>query len=397
MLFLGFSSGLPLALTGSTLQAWFTQSGVSLFTIGALSLIGMPYVWKFLWSPVLDRFIPPFLGRRRGWVCLAQISLCLTLFILAEFSPTVMPGLVGFLALLIAFFSASQDIAVDAYRTDLLLSTERGLGTATFVFAYRVAMLVSGGLALVLAENIGWKLTYELMALLIAATTVATFFAPEPVLSTMPTSFKSAIVEPFIDFLKKDHIILILLFIVLYKLGDALGLSLMSNFLLKEMNFSLTEVGIAFKTMGLFATILGAFAAGIWLRKMEVYPALILFGLAQAFSNLMFMLLALVGKNHILLFSSIFVESVCSGMSGTAMVVFLMSLCNHQYSATQYAVLSALSSMGRVFIGPFAAIIVQRVGWVYFFFWSFMLCLPSIMLISVLRYRMGFNEVFVEN
>lgn len=386
VLFLGFSSGLPLALTGSTLQAWFTQAGVSLMTIGILSLVGIPYVWKFVWSPLIDRFTIPFLGRRRGWIALTQISLCITLFIMANLQPTVTPKLIGVLAILIAFFSATQDIAIDAYRVDVLRPEERGLGAASTIFAFRMGMLVSGGLALIFADHFGWRITYELMAVLIAASTIATYFGPEAEKEiTPPKSFTEAIVEPFADLLKREKILAILLFVVFYKFGDALALTLMSNFLLKGLGFSLTDVGLVFKTAGLFATILGAFTGGILLTRINLFNGLLIFGLAQAFSNLMFMLLAYVGKDFALMASSLFIESFCSGLSTAALLAYLMSLCNKRFSATQFALLSALSAIGRVFLGPLAAVMVANIGWINFYFWSFILCFPGIILLSLLR------------
>lgn len=397
VLLMAFSSGLPLALTGSTLQAWFTEAGVSLIAIGALSLVGVPYVWKFLWAPVMDRFVPPWLGRRRGWICLTQLGLCVTLFYLAQMNPTETPKAIGLLALFIAFLSASQDIAIDAYRADILLPAERGLGAAVTIFAARMAMLISGGLALIFADHFGWRLTYELMAILIGISTLATYFGPETSKAIQPPkTFVAAVIEPFRDLLQRDGIWLILLFVVFYKMGDALALSLMSNFLLKGLGFTLTDVGIAYKTMGLCATILGAFVGGLFLTRINIYWALFWFGLAQAFSNLMFMVLAYVGKNYALMASAIFIESFCSGMSTAALLAFLMSLCHQQYSATQYALLSALFSIGRVFLGPLAAFLVAKLGWVSFYFWSFILCFPGIILLSLIRNRVNSNAEVVE-
>lgn len=396
VLILGFSSGLPLALTGSTLQAWFTESGVSLITIGALSLVGVPYVWKFLWAPVLDRFVPPWLGRRRGWIAITQVGLCVSLFLLAYMNPAVNPLLIGLVALLISFLSASQDIAIDAYKTDILAVDERGLGSAVFIFSYRIAMLIAGGLALILADYFGWRATYELMAVLIALTTIATYHGPETPENIVPKTFKAAVVEPFLDLLQRDKIGIILLFVVFYKIGDALALSLMSNFLLHGLGFTLTQVGLTFKTFGLLATIAGAFAGGILLIRMNLYKALFWFGLAQAVSNLTFMLLAYVGKDYPLMAASIFIEGFCSGMSTAALMAFLMGLCHSRYTATQYAVLSALSAIGRVFLGPVAAVMVKDLGWVSFYFWSFILCFPGIILISFIRHRINFNAEVVE-
>jgi PAT family beta-lactamase induction signal transducer AmpG len=396
VLLMGFSSGIPLALTGSTLQAWFTEAGVSIITIGALTLVGVPYTFKFLWAPILDRFVPPFLGRRRGWLLIAQIGLSLTLFILTLFSPTQQPKAMGVLALLIAFLSASQDIAYDAYRTDVLIPQERGLGAAAVTLGYRIAMLVSGGLALVVADHIGWQLTYQWMAVLMFLLGIATLFAPDTAnLVEPPKTFLDAIVKPFTDLLQRERIFLILLFVVLYKIGDALALSLMSNFLLRSLEFSLTDIGIVFKTAGLIATILGAMLGGIILIRINLYQALLWFGLLQAFSNLMFMLLALVGKNYALMVLSIFIEQFCSGMSTAALVAFLMSLCHQQYTATQYALLSALTALGRVFLGPVAAVMVKNIGWASFFGWTTVACFPGLILLVLIRSRVSVNAEVV--
>jgi len=388
VLIMAFSSGLPLALTGSTLQAWYTNAGVDILTIGTLSLVGIPYTFKFLWAPLLDRFIPPFLGRRRGWLIVTQLALCLSLLVLTFYNPFTQSKMMGVIALIIAFLSASQDIAYDAYRTDVLLPAERGLGAAALAFGYRMAMLVSGGLALVLADHIGWKLTYQFMAGLMFLFSIATLFIPEIKNDvSVPFSFIAAIVEPFKNAWNKDRIILILLFVVLYKIGDALALSLMSNFLLRELAFSLTQIGLTFKTVGLLATLVGAFLGGIILTRISLFQALLWFGLLQAFSNLMFMLLALVGKNEILMVSSIFIEQCCSGMSTAAFVAFLMSLCDTRYTATQYALFSALAAIGRVFLGPMAAVIVEHIGWAHFFGWTTVACFPGLIILLLLRNR----------
>jgi PAT family beta-lactamase induction signal transducer AmpG len=392
VLILGFSSGLPLALTGSTLQAWFTEAGVGIAAIGALTLIGIPYTFKFLWAPVLDRFVPPFLGRRRGWLLITQLGLCLSLLALTFYSPNDQPTLMGCIALLIAFLSASQDIAYDAYRTDVLLPSERGLGAAAVTLGYRVAMLISGGLALILADHLGWHLTYQLFAGVMLLLGVGTFFTPEVNdLSVLPKTFTAAITEPFKNLLDRDRIFLILLFIVFYKIGDALALSLMNNFLLRYLEFSLTEVGLVFKTIGLLATIIGAIVGGVVLIRINLYQALLGFGILQAFSNLLFMLLSIVGKNHLLMVLSIFIEQFCSGMSTAALVAFLMSMCDQRYTATQYALLSALAALGRVYMGPVAAMMVAHVGWASFYGWTTIACFPGLLVLMLLRSRVKLN------
>lgn len=396
ILLLGFSSGLPLALTGATLQAWFTESNVSLMTIGMLSLVGVPYVWKFVWAPIMDRYIPPFFGKRRGWILVTQLGLSLTLFLLANLNPGETPKLIGWLALIIAFLSASQDIAYNAYTTDVLLPTERGLGAASTVLGYRIAMLISGGLALVLADHFGWRITYEVMALLMAFATLVTYLGPEAKPVDSPHHIKQVFFEAFNNLLRRDGIVIILLFVVFYKFGDALALSLMSNFLLHGVGFSLTDVGIVFKTAGLFAIIFGGFVGGALLTRMNLYRGLLFFGLAQAFSNLTFMILAYTGKNYLIMVSTIFIESFCSGLSTAALVAFLMSLCDHRFTATQFASLTALTAVPRVFLGPVAALMVEHLGWINFYFWSFVLCFPGIMLLNMLRHKVRFNAEVVE-
>jgi len=392
VLLLGFSSGLPLALTGSTLQAWFSTANVSLVTIGALSLIGIPYTWKFLWAPLLDYFVPPMLGLRRGWMLIMQLGLCVSLFFLSFLHPEKQTLLIGYVALFIAFLSASQDMAIDAYRTDILLPEERGLGSAVYIFSYRMAMLVSGGFALILAEQIGWQLTFEIMAVLMALMAIVSFCAPDVAYHKKPATLYKIMGESFKDLLKRQKIIWILLFILFYKIGDALALSLMTNFLLHTLEFSLTQVGFAYKTVGLLATILGALCGGLLLVRMSLFNALLWFGLLQAFSNICFMFLALVGKNYLLMAASIFIESFCSGLSTAAFVAFLMSLCHHEYTATQFALLSAVASVGRVFSGPIASAMVLQIGWSHFFAATVVLSFPGIILLMSLRRRIYFNN-----
>ncbi|HSW68679.1 MAG TPA: MFS transporter [Gammaproteobacteria bacterium] len=389
---LGFSSGLPLALTGSTLQAWFTQAGISLMAIGALSLIGIPYALKFVWAPIMDKVIPPFWGRRRGWIAITQMGLCAALFFLANLDPRLHAVTMGQVALFIAFFSASQDIAIDAYRTDTLLPSERGYGSAFFIFTARVSVIISGGLALILADRIGWKMTYQFMAVLMLLSASVTWFAPDiPDSIKPPNSFKAAIVEPFKDLFRREAIFLILPFIILYKFGDALALQLMSTFLLRGLDFTLTDVGIAYKTIGFAASIMGALAGGALLGRLGLFRSLLFFGIAQAFTNLLFMLLAIVGKNYSMMITSMFLENFFTGMSTTALLVFVTALCNQKYSATQFACLSALFSIGRIFLGPLAAVMVARLGWAYFYGWTFVICFPALLLLGLMRSRVTFN------
>jgi PAT family beta-lactamase induction signal transducer AmpG len=386
VLALGFSSGLPLSLTGATLQAWFTEAHVDIKAIGALSLLGVPYALKFLWAPLMDHFSFFKWGKRKGWIGFTQLGLIITLLALAEMDPAHAPGSMGIIALLIVFFSSSQDIAINAYTTDVLRPEERGLGAASTVFAYRVAVLVSGGAALVCADYFGWKRTYECMACLMSLSLCASYFAPKTHETTAAASspYQTARAA-LLDLWQRDKMWLLLFFIVLYKLGDALALSLFTNFLLHGLSFSLTEVGLAYKTVSFIAAVLGGFIGGALLLRWTLYRALLVFGLAQAFSNLMFAALALVGKQFVLMSAAVFVENFCSGLSTAALLAFMMSLCDHRYTASQFALLSAIASLGRVFLGPLAALMVENLGWFQFFIWSFVLCFPAIFLLTLLK------------
>jgi len=396
MLVLGFSSGLPLALTGSTLQAWFTKSGVNLMAIGMLSLLGLPYILKFLWAPLMDQFHFPG-GRHRGWILFTQFGLFLMLFILANMNPNQHATLIGLLAITIAFLSASQDVAIDAYRTDMLEPQERGIGVAYYTFAYRMAMLVSGGLAWVLADTFGWRMTYQTMAVLLLFAMVMTYRAPAAPVVTLPRqSLWCTISQAFYYLLSQEKIALLLLFVALYKFGDALSAALLSNFLLHELGFSLTEIGLAYKIISIVATIMGAFVGGVILTRMSLYTALLWFGLAQAFAILTLVALAMLGKNFIFMFITLFVDSFCSGMGTTAFLAFLMSLCDKRYTATHFAFLSAIASLGRVFLGPAAALLVEQVGWVQFYLWSFFLSFPGLLVLMLLKTRVNDYATAVE-
>ncbi len=391
VLFMGFASGLPLALTSSTLQAWFTEANVNLTMIGTLSLVGIPYSLKFLWAPILDHYRLPILGRRQDWVLVSQLGLALSLFILANLNPQSNAVSMGVVALLVAFLSATQDIAIDAYRTDILHVNERGLGASYTVFAYRIAALISGGFALICADYLGWKLTYEIMAVSVLLCAIPTIRSPQVnIVATSSNHFYQTINLAIRDLLQRDNIYLLLLFIALYKIGDAFALQLFTNFLLHGLDFTLTEVGLAYKVVSFLATILGAFVGGLFLVRWNIYRALLIFGFAQAISNLMFVLLAIVGKNFSLMTLSIFIENFCSGLSTAALFTFLMSLCNTRYTASQFAFLSAVASLGRVFLGPLAAFIVQRYGYVSYFSWAFAISFPGLAILFLLRNQVGF-------
>jgi len=393
VLLLGFSSGLPLALTGSTLQAWLTVSGVDIMTIAWFSWIGIPYLLKFLWSPLMDRYVPPFLGRRRGWMLLMQLALVMGIVGMGISPPKTHLWLLGCLALWVTFASASQDIVIDAYRTDLLPAAERGMGAAVSVLGYRVAMLASGGLALILADRIGWRQTFFLMAALMAVGLATSLVAPEPaVRGTPPRSLREAVVEPLRDLMSRSGALQLLALIALYKFGDALAGTLTTAFLIRGVGFSLTDVGTINKVLGLASLLLGGLVGGLLLVRMSLVRALLLFGALQAISNLSFALLAWAGKSYPLLVFAVGFENLASGMGTAAFVAFAMALCNHSFSATQYAILSALASLGRILFGPVTGALVEVMGWANFFVLTFFAALPGLWLVWRMRKQIGAVE-----
>ena len=386
VLLLGFSSGLPLALTGGTLQAWLTVSGVDIVTIAWFSWIGIPYLLKFIWSPLMDRYVPPFLGRRRGWMLLTQLALVLGIVAMAFASPQRDLWLLGCLALWVAFMSASQDIVIDAYRADLLPAPERGMGAAVGVLGYRIAMLASGGLALILADQIGWRETFFAMAALMGIGLSVSFIAPEPLVrGTPPRSLRAAVVEPLKDLVSRPGALQLLALIALYKFGDALAGTLTTAFLIRGVGFSLTDVGAINKGLGLVSLLAGGLVGGMLLVRMSLTRALLLFGVLQAISNLSFAVLAWAGKSYPLLVFAVGFENLARGMGTAAFVAFAMALCNHSFSATQYALLSALASLGRVLFGPVTGGLVEAFGWANFFVLTFVAALPGLWLVWHMR------------
>jgi PAT family beta-lactamase induction signal transducer AmpG len=487
---LGFASGLPLALTGQALQAWLTLEGVDIATIGFLSLVGLPYTFKFLWAPLMDRFDLPWLGRRRGWLVLTQLALAGALLALSATPPKASIQVFALIALAVAFMSASQDVVIDAYRTDLLPKAERGLGASLNVMGYRLAMILSGGIALIWtdpAQLAGWTWpeVYRFMAALMAgAAVLSSLVLPRVATPTGPTSaarndilgFLAVLAAVALGVVLSDRLALpaartllapllagsnlelrlqqrwielvalllgiaftlplaawaarrarfgtllsglssyfaqpgaaaFLLLIVLYKLGDAFAGSLMTPFLLKSMAYSPAEVGVVNKLIGLWLTIGGALIGGALMLRLGLWRSLLVFGVLQAASNLGFWWLALNGAGVLPgltlpafdwgfvkldqptpvdggLLMVIAFENLSGGMGTAAFVAFLMSLCNQRFTATQFALLSAFASVGRVWVGPLAGVLAESIGWPSFFIVSTLLALPALVMLWLLR------------
>ncbi|RUT04711.1 integral membrane signal transducer protein [Dulcicalothrix desertica PCC 7102] len=387
LLLLGFSSGLPLYLTGKDpLQAWLSQEGVGLGAIAAFSLVSLPYSLKFLWAPILDRFVPPFLGRRRGWLLITQVALLLGILAMATQKPSQGLQVLAIIAVVVAFFSASQDIVVDAYRADVLEEKELGAGASTFLMAYRLALLITGGISFSLVGVLqSWQAVYVAMALLMGIGIIGSFFAPEPRLRARPPqSLYDAVTLPFLEFFQRNgtlQAILILVFIVIYKLGDSLLRNVATPFLLeKGLNFTAPELGFP-KTLAIFAVIVGTLAGGAIMTKIGVNRALWIFAILQAAGNLTYFALAVVGKNYPLMVAALNIENFCAGLESAAFVAFMMSLCNQGFSATQYALLSSLQAFSRDILSAPAGTWAEATGWPTFFLITAIAALPGVILL----------------
>ncbi len=381
VLLLGFSSGIPLALTGTTLQAWMATDKIDLTVIGVFSLVGLPYTVKYLWAPVMDRFIPPFLGRRRGWMLVTQLGLVVAISAMAFSNPAGATTLFAVLAFLVAFASASQDVVVDAYRTEVLEPVELGPGAGVHILGYRIAMLTSGALALILADRLPWKTVYLLMAGSMLVGVAASVFSPEPQLEERPpASLKEAVVQPFVEFLSRPGTLGILLFVILYKLDVVMATALTTPFML-ELGFTKTDIGAVTKGFGMVATIVGTLAGGAVVARAGMKASLWLFGILQSVSTLAFLALARLGHHYPMMVAAIGLENLCSGMGTAAYVAFLMSLCNKRFTATQYAILTSLMAITRVIVGAPTGYLAKTIGWELYFLASMLAAVPGLLLL----------------
>jgi len=399
VLLLGFASGLPLLLSFSTLSTWMREVGVDLTSIGLFALVGLPYTLKFVWSPVMDRLpLPPltgWLGRRRGWMVATQLALIVTLIGLGTTDPLGSPLMMALFGVLVAFFSASQDIVIDAYRIESLEETEQGAGAAAYVLGYRVGILAAGAGALLLADNFGWFEAYLAMSALVLVGLVTILLSPEPPAPTFPATvgedplaravqwIGEAVVAPFAEFLTRPWALLILLFILLYKLGDAF-LGAMTNPFYIDVGFTKTEIAEVTKVFGLAALLAGLVVGGVMVRRIGLMWSLLICGVLQAASNLVFALQATVGNEVWMLMITIGVENATGGMGTAAFIAYLSRLTNVAFTATQYALLSSFMAFGRTVLSSPSGWAAEQLGWVQFFFVSTAIAVPGLVLLLVL-------------
>jgi PAT family beta-lactamase induction signal transducer AmpG len=386
VLLMSFASGLPFNLTNFSLQAWLASEHLSIKTIGLLSLVQLPYNIKFLWAPILDRYLPPFLGRRRGWILLYQAALTVCIGVMGLSSPTKDLPLLAATAVLLAFLSASQDIVIDAYRVDTIPPGERAMAAAAAAFGYRTAAMLAGAVLVSIAGYLGWRLAFMFVAALMAASMLATLRAPEPdVPGVPPKTLAAAVWHPLKALLAQNGIWGFLILILLYKVGDALALSLYSTFMLQGVGFSLLELGFAGKLNMTISTMIGV-ALGGWLyMRWGTFRSLLIFGIGQALTNLLYVWLALAGKKIWLLVLATCVDTMVGGMGQAAFVAFLVSLCSANFSATQYALLSALAILPRNVTGAIAGYLVPVVGWANFFTITCLAAMPGLIVLVILR------------
>jgi len=390
---LGIASGLPLLLTFSTLSAWLASEGVSRSAIGAFALVGTPYAFKFLWSPVIDRLPPPLpLGRRRGWGVTIQLCLIAAIVGLGCCDPKHDLRLVGLLAVAVAFLSASQDIVIDAYRVEILDEEQQGPGAGMIQTGYRIGMLLAGAGALIIAGSVGWFAAYVAMAALLALAMLIFVFAPEPAPSVRPALQRpggrdafsdwltTAVIGPFADFMRRPLWLAILIFVLGYKLGEAMA-GVMAMPLYVSLGFSLKEIAAVSKLFGFFATIVGALIGGVLTSKLGVMRALILCGLLQSAGNLFYVLQAVGGHRLDYLALCVAAENLTGAMAGSALVAFLSELCSPDFTATQYALLSSLSAVGRTMVASSGGLLADSLGWVRFFLITTVATLPALVLL----------------
>lgn len=385
ILVLGAASGFPNQITESALQAWLKDSGATNTTIGILSYVALPYLLKFLWAPLIDRFPLPLLGRRRGWVLIMQLALAATIAAFALQNPALSLTPVAICATAIVFFSATQDIAFDAYRTDIAQPHERGLAAAASNLGYRTTAWLASAFALVIADFFGWKPALLILAAVMAAFCLATVLAPEPQYRHQPPrTLRESVVTPLHELLGSPSALAFIVLVVLFKVGDAFALRLFTPFMM-DVGFSKTEIALVLKALFTASAVIGAILGGIFMVKLGLLRSMLIFGVLQAASNFLYYALALTGKNYPLMVAAVSIDNVAGSMGNIASVALIMALCDVRYSAFQYALLSALALTPRYLLGGPAGWIADNAGWDVYYIVSVLLAMPGLALVWVMR------------
>jgi PAT family beta-lactamase induction signal transducer AmpG len=378
---MGFSCGLPLLLTLSVLQAWMKEAGVDLTVIGLMALSRLPYSTKFLWSPFIDRYTPPFLGRRRGWLLIIQICLALAIAGLGLAEPRQNLYWVAFAAVLVNFFSASQDIVVDAYRREDLPDAELGLGSSLYVYGYRIGMLLASGGGLILADQMSFQKVYLFMAACMGVGIITTLWTTEPPVGEgQPRNLREAVIDPFVEYFRRPGALWVLVFVVAYKVGDQMAAAMTTPFYL-DIGFTKTEIGTVVKIFGFWATIAGAGLGGAVMLRLGINRSLLAFGLLQAVSTAGFALLSLIGPSVIALGGVIAFENLSAGMGTAAYMGFMASLTDKRFTATQYALLTSFMGFSRDVITSPTGFMAKSLGWLGFFILCTLLALPGLVML----------------
>ena len=379
----GFSSGLPLFILISLIPAWLRIENIDLKVIGLFSLIQLPFTWKFIWAPIFDRY-KILMGRRRGWLIIFQILLLLSIASLGFFDAVIDLKTIALISFLIAIFSASHDVVIDAYRREILDDTELGIGNAIHVNAYKISSLIPGSLSLILADMISWQNVFLITSLFMLVGIAMTLTIKEPDTQYIqPKNFKDSVIQPFISFFNKngrENALYILLFIFLYKLGDSMATALVTPFYI-DLNFSMTEIGIIAKNAGLWASVIGGFLGGIWMIKIGINKALWIFGFLQLITIIPFIVLSIEGHNLVLLGITVGLESFAMGLGTTALIAFISKQTDPRYTATQFALFTSLASIPRTITNSSTGFIVESLGWTNFFYLCFMLAIPGMLLL----------------
>jgi MFS transporter, PAT family, beta-lactamase induction signal transducer AmpG len=390
ILAMGFASGLPLLLTLSTLSYWLSKVGVDKTTIGLFALVGTPYTFKFLWSPIMDQLRLPVLtarfGRRRSWLLLTQILLAIAIFLMGLTDPATAPAKTALMALVVAFLSASQDIVIDAYRIEILPESQQGQGAAVTQTGYRFGLLLAGAGALALSDFVSWPIVFDVLAAAMLVAAIVTLLAPEPETRVPPPPrdyaqwVKDAVIAPFAEFMARRGWVVILLFVLFYKFGDALG-GTMANPFYVEMGFTGSEVAAVSKLWGVWMTVVGALIGGLAVARWGVFRALLIGGVLQALTNFAFAYVAVKGHDLPALTLAITADNIAGGAAGAALVAYLSSLCNIAYTATQYALLTSFMAQGRTWLSSGSGWLADHTDWVTFWSLTAFLAVPGLLLL----------------